>query len=85
MNARGPRRGGAPAARATPEELLTARELHVARLVTQGLTNREIAQQLFLSPKTVDVHLTRVYAKLGVPRRAALVELLTRAAAANPG
>jgi DNA-binding CsgD family transcriptional regulator len=80
MNARGPRRAGPPAAPANPEELLTARELHVARLVTQGMTNREIAQRLFLSPKTVDVHLTRIYAKLGVPRRAALAELLARAA-----
>jgi DNA-binding CsgD family transcriptional regulator len=78
MNARGPRRRAA-ANTTAPEQLLTSRELHVARLVTQGMTNRQIAQELFLSPKTVDVHLTRIYAKLGVPRRAALAELLTRA------
>jgi DNA-binding CsgD family transcriptional regulator len=83
MNARGPRRAGL-AIREAPEQALTPREWEVARLVTQGLTNREIAQRLFLSPKTVDVHLTRIYAKLGVARRAALVELLTRVAVAGP-
>jgi len=79
MNARGPRHDAAGTT--APEQLLTPRELHVARLVTQGMTNRQIAQELFLSPKTVDVYLTRIYAKLGVPRRAALAELLTRAKA----
>jgi hypothetical protein len=49
------------------------------------MTNREIAQQLFLSPKTVDVHLTRIYAKLGVPRRADLAELLARPRAGSAG
>src|SRR5262249_14641533 len=51
---------------------LTATEERVATLVGTGLTNREIADALFLSPKTVETHLTRIYRKLGVRSRAAL-------------
>jgi DNA-binding CsgD family transcriptional regulator len=50
-------------------------------MVGQGMTNRQIAEVLFLSPKTIDVHLGRVYAKLGVARRAAVAGKL--AALAN--
>ncbi len=50
---------------------LTPTEEIVARLAAEGLSNREIAERAFLSPKTVEVNLTRVYRKLGV-RRAAL-------------
>ena len=45
---------------------LTAQELRVARLVASGLSNREAAAQLYLSPKTVEYHLAGVFAKLGV-------------------
>ena len=48
---------------------LTAQELRVARLVASGLSNREAAAQLFLSPKTVEYHLASVFAKLGVSGR----------------
>ncbi len=48
---------------------LTARELAVARLAAQGLSSKEIAGQLFVSVRTVDNHLGRVYAKLGVRNR----------------
>lgn len=48
---------------------LTARELRVARLVASGLSNREVAAQLYLSPKTVEYHLARVFTKLGVSHR----------------
>jgi DNA-binding NarL/FixJ family response regulator len=41
-------------------------------MVADGLTNREIADRVFLSPKTVEVNLTRIYRKLGVRSRAAL-------------
>jgi DNA-binding CsgD family transcriptional regulator len=51
---------------------LTPTEETVASLAAQGLTNREIADRTFLSPKTVEVHLTRVYRKLGVRSRAML-------------
>jgi DNA-binding CsgD family transcriptional regulator len=54
---------------------LTPTEEAVARLAAEGLTNREIAERTFLSPKTVEVNLTRVYRKLGV-RRAALANRL---------
>jgi DNA-binding NarL/FixJ family response regulator len=57
---------------------LTSRELEVARLVTAGRTNREIAGELFLSEKTVESHLSNVFAKLGVTSRAAVAGVLAR-------
>lgn len=59
---------------------LTGRELEVARLVTAGKTNREIAAELFLSEKTVETHLYHAFAKLGVSSRAALAGVLARRA-----
>jgi DNA-binding CsgD family transcriptional regulator len=53
---------------------LTPQELQVALQVAAGLSNREIAQTLFLSPKTVEFHLTRIYRKLGLHARAELIE-----------
>lgn len=54
---------------------LTPQEDAVTALVAQGLSNREVAAELFVSPKTVQYHLTRVYAKLGVRSRAELAAL----------
>jgi DNA-binding CsgD family transcriptional regulator/DNA-binding Lrp family transcriptional regulator len=48
---------------------LTAREFEVARLVASGATNREIAERLVISPKTVSAHMEHILAKLGVARR----------------
>jgi DNA-binding NarL/FixJ family response regulator len=48
---------------------LTAQELRVARLVASGLSNREAAARLYLSPKTVEYHLASVFTKLGVRHR----------------
>ena len=57
-------------------EALTASELRVAQLAAQGLTNRQIAQALFVSMKTVSTHLGHVYAKLDVTDRARLAAAL---------
>ncbi len=56
-----------------PDGALTPTEERIARLVVEGLTNREIADRAFVSTKTVEVNLTRVYRKLGVRSRAGLV------------
>jgi DNA-binding CsgD family transcriptional regulator len=56
---------------------LTASELRVAHLAAQGLTNRQIAQALFVSMKTVSTHLGHVYSKLDVTDRARLAAALT--------
>ena len=48
---------------------LTASERRVAELAADGLTNREIAQALFVTPRTVEGHLTRVFTKLDVASR----------------
>jgi DNA-binding NarL/FixJ family response regulator len=49
----------------------------VAELAAEGLTNREIAQSLFVSARTVEGHLTHVFRKLGVDARTALASALT--------
>ena len=54
---------------------LTAQELNVARLVRQGMSNRDVAGQLFVSPRTVDFHLRNVFSKLGVTSRAELIAM----------
>jgi DNA-binding CsgD family transcriptional regulator len=65
--------GLAPAARKTRDyTALTPQELAVARLVLSGMTNREVSQELMLSTKTVEFHLSHVYAKLGIRGRSEL-------------
>ena len=51
---------------------LTPQEEAVATLVARGLSNREVAAELYISPKTVQYHLTRIYAKLGLRSRSEL-------------
>lgn len=53
---------------------LTRAELDVVRLVGQGLSNKDIAQRLFVSPRTVQTHLTHVYTKLGFNSRVQLAQ-----------
>jgi DNA-binding CsgD family transcriptional regulator len=60
----------------TAAEQLTPQELQIALLVAEGRANKEVAAALFLSPKTVEYHLTRVYRKLNVYSRTELTRLL---------
>jgi DNA-binding CsgD family transcriptional regulator len=57
---------------------LTPTERDVVRLVSEGLANKDIATQLFVSPRTVQTHLTHVYTKLGLTSRVQLVQEAAR-------
>ena len=63
---------------ATPQRKNTAelsdREVEVLGLVAEGLTDPQVAERLYLSPRTVGQHLRSIYQKLGVPSRAAAVK-----------
>ncbi|MEU8797415.1 AAA family ATPase [Spirillospora sp. NPDC048819] len=72
--------GDRPAAQAgdtDPLKRLTPQELQVVRLAAAGLSNREIAAQLYLSPRTVGHHLYKAYPKIGVTRRMELARLVS--------
>ena len=55
-------------------ESLTPAELDVVRLVSHGLSNKDIGERLFISPRTVQAHLTHVYTKLGLTSRVQLAQ-----------
>ena len=55
---------------------LTPQELQIARLAASGMTNKQIAERLFLSPRTVSGHLYQIFPKLGITKRAALRDAL---------
>jgi DNA-binding CsgD family transcriptional regulator len=59
----------------TTTEQLTPQERQTALLVSQGLSNREVAARLFLSPRTIEYHLSHAYQKLGVRSRSELARL----------
>jgi DNA-binding CsgD family transcriptional regulator len=63
---------------ASGRDTLTPSELRIAGLAGEGLTNREIAQQLFITPKTVEAHLARAFRKLHIDSRAQLPAALSR-------
>ena len=64
-----------PGVRLAGADVLTAREAEVLGLVAQGLANRQIGERLFVSDKTVSVHVSNVLAKLGVSGRAETVSV----------
>lgn len=72
------RAAGASSPRQDPAAVdqLTSTELHVAQLAAQGLTNREIGERLYVSPRTVSTHLQRMFPKLGVTSRGELAAVL---------
>ena len=61
--------GGSISEDAASHRLLTPHELQVARLVVGGASNRDLAAKLFISPRTVESHLTSIFRKLGVRNR----------------
>lgn len=69
---------------ADPDEL-TAQEIRVARAVARGATNREVAAELFLSPKTIEFHLGRVYRKLGIHSRTELAAMVAEGRVGDGG
>ena len=71
------RRGPRQSTRSNPAGL-TQREAEVLSLVAAGLRNAEIAERLFLTPKTVSHHLSAIYAKLGVDSRIAAAQVAAR-------
>lgn len=62
-----------------PVRLLSDREREIAELAASGLRTRQIAERLFLSPRTVETHLSRIYRKLDVSSRLALSDVLRSA------
>ena len=58
--------------RQRPAGLLTGRERQIAALVGEGMSNRDIAQQLGISKRTVDAHLEHIFGKLGISSRVQL-------------
>ncbi len=68
---------------ATRDEELTAQEAQIARLAREGLSNPEIGARLFLSPRTVQYHLGKVFTKLGISSRSQLDHILPAGPAAG--
>jgi DNA-binding NarL/FixJ family response regulator len=67
---------GASGSGALALSALSAQELQIARLAAEGLSNREIGERLYLSPRTVGSHLYRIFPKLEVTSRTQLAAML---------
>jgi DNA-binding CsgD family transcriptional regulator len=63
---------------AQPSDALTAHELHIARSVATGATSREVGEQLFLSPRTIEAHLRNIFRKLDITSRRQLRDIQLR-------
>jgi DNA-binding CsgD family transcriptional regulator len=71
--------------RPAPLRELNPHERRIARMMLDGLTNREIAERLGVSPRAVEQHITKIYRKLSISRRAQLPAALPAAAASHAG
>jgi DNA-binding CsgD family transcriptional regulator len=69
----------------TARDQLTPQELQIAQLAAEGLSNREIGEQLYLSPRTVGTHLYRIFPKLGITSRSQLHTVLDAEPALHGG
>ncbi|MET9344111.1 AAA family ATPase [Nonomuraea sp. NPDC003804] len=80
------RAAGETRTRSEPAALaaLTPQELRIAKLVAAGASSKEVAAQLFLSPRTVEYHLYKIYPKLGVSSRTELALVVLRMAGESP-
>ena len=67
----------APPVKSVPDTVLSRRQLEIARLIADDLTNRQIADRLFLSERTVETHITNILNKLGLSSRVQLSRWIT--------
>jgi DNA-binding NarL/FixJ family response regulator len=74
----------APKPRVETRSRLTAQETQIARLAREGLSNPEIGARLFLSPRTIEYHLGKVFTKLGIGSRTELGNVLPGVMANGP-
>ena len=75
---------GCPAPAPDPLSMLTPQERRVAEAVARGASDRQVAAELFLSPRTVAYHLASVYRKLGISNRASLAARLAQSRSGHP-
>jgi DNA-binding CsgD family transcriptional regulator len=81
LRATGVTKPGLRPGRGAPDSTLTPQQRQVAELAASGLTNKQIAERLFLSPRTVSTHLYELFPKLGITSRAGLRDALGRSPA----